>query len=68
MGVDLTSIDEIEAHTALVILGEIGVDVSRFSTANHFPSWLGLCPNRQESNRKRKSRRVRKGAGGSTGW
>ncbi len=68
MGVNLTATDGIEAHTALVILGEIGVDVSRFSTAKHFASWLGLCPNRQESNRKRKSRRVRKDGGGSTGW
>jgi transposase len=61
MGVDLTAIDGIEDHTALVILGEIGVDVSKFPTEKHFASWLGLCPNHQESNGKRKSRRVRKG-------
>jgi len=61
MGVDLTAIDGIEDHTALVILGEIGVDVSKFPTEKHFASWLGLCPNHQENNRKRKSRRVRKG-------
>ena len=61
MGVDLTAIVGIEAHTVLVILGEIGVDVSMFPTEKHFASWLGLCPNHQESNRKRKSRRVRKG-------
>ena len=61
MGVDLTAIEGIEAHTVLVILDEIGVDVSKFPTEKHFASWLGLCPNHQESNRKRKSRRVRKG-------
>jgi transposase len=61
MGVDLTAIEGIEVQTALVILGEIGVDVSKFPTEKHFASWLGLCPNRQESNRKLKSRRVRKG-------
>ena len=61
MGVDLTAIEGIEAYTALVIQGEIGVDVSKFPTEKHFASWLGLCPNHQESNRKRKSRRVRKG-------
>jgi transposase len=44
-----------------VILGEIGVNVSKFPTEKHFTSWLGLCPNHQESNRKRKSRRGRKG-------
>ena len=61
LGVDLTAIEGIEVSTALVILGEIGVDVSKFPTEKHFASWLGLCPNHQESNRKRKSRRVRKG-------
>ena len=61
MGVDLTAIEGIEAYTALVIQGEIGVDVSKFPTEKHFARWLGLCPNHQESNRKRKSRRVRKG-------
>jgi transposase len=61
LGVDLTAIEGIEVHTALVILAEIGVDVSKFPTEKHFASWLGLCPNPQESNRKLKSRRVRKG-------
>ena len=44
-----------------MILGEIGVDVSKFPTEKHFASWLGLCPNHQASNHKLKSRRVRKG-------
>ena len=61
MGVDLTAIEGIEVPTALVILGEIGVDVSKFPTEKHFTSWLGLCPNHQKSNHKLKSRRVRKG-------
>jgi hypothetical protein len=60
-GVDLTAIEGIETSTALVILGEIGVDVSKLPTEKHFTSWLGLCPNHQESNGNRKSRRVRKG-------
>jgi transposase len=60
-GVDLTAIEGIEAPTALVILGEIGTDVSKFPTEKHFTSWLGLCPNHQRSNQKLKSRRVRKG-------
>ena len=61
LGVDLTAIEGIEVSTALMILGEIGPDVSKFPTEKHFTSWLGLCPNHQESNRKRKSRRVRRG-------
>lgn len=61
MGVDLTAIEGIDVPTALVILGEIGTDVSKFPTEKHFTSWLGLCPNHQQSNRTIKSRRVRRG-------
>jgi transposase len=61
LGVDLTAIEGIDVPTALVILGEIGADVSKFPTEKHFTSWLGLCPNHQRSNRTIKSRRVRKG-------
>jgi hypothetical protein len=43
-GVDLTRIDGIEAGTALALLSEIGSDMSRWKSANHFVSWLGLCP------------------------
>jgi len=44
LGVDLTQIDGIDVGTTLVILSEIGVDVSRFPTERHFVSWLRLCP------------------------
>jgi len=43
-GVDLTRIDGIDVTTALTVLSEVGPDMSRFSTAKHFASWLGLCP------------------------
>lgn len=43
-GVDLTRVDGIEAATALTIISEIGTDMQRWKTANHFVSWLGLCP------------------------
>jgi transposase len=43
-GVDLTQIDGIDVSTALVVLSEIGADMSRFATVKHFTSWLGLCP------------------------
>ena len=61
LGVDLTRIDGIDVGTALVVLAEIGVDVSRFPTERHFASWLGLCPRQHESNRTRKRRAPRKG-------
>ena len=46
---------------AQVIVAEIGVDMSRFSTAGHLISWAGLCPRMDESASKRRSTRVRKG-------
>jgi transposase len=61
LGVDLTRIDGIDVGTALVILAEIGVDVSRFPTEKHFASWLGLCPRQHESNGSAKRRGPRKG-------
>lgn len=43
-GVDLTRIDGVDVTTALVVLSEIGTDMSRFPSIKHFTSWLGLCP------------------------
>ena len=48
-GVDLTVIEGISATTALVILSEIGTDLSRFATEKNFVSWLGLCPQHRSS-------------------
>jgi transposase len=61
LGIDLTEIDGIDVGTALVILAEIGVDVSRFPTEKHFASWLGVCPRQYESNQTKKKRGPRKG-------
>ena len=61
LGVDLTLIEGIDVGTALVILGEVGVDVSRFPTEKHFASWLRLCPPQDESNKTKKRRGHRKG-------
>ncbi|HMW65265.1 MAG TPA: IS110 family transposase [Rhodocyclaceae bacterium] len=43
-GVDLTRIDGIDVTTALVVVSEVGTDMSRFPTVKHFACWLGLCP------------------------
>ncbi len=47
---------------APAILSEIGRDMTRFPTAGHLVSWVGLCPGHNESAGKRKSSRLRKGA------
>src|SRR5260370_4260289 len=61
LGVDLTEIEVIDVATALVILAELGVDVSHFPTEKHFASWLGVCPRQYESNKSKKKRGPRKG-------
>ena len=61
VGVDLTLIDGIEINTAMVILAEIGVDVSRFPTEKHFASWLRLCPRLEQSNQTSKKRSPQRG-------
>ncbi len=43
-GVDLTRINGIDVCTAMTVLSEVGVDMSKFPTAKHFAAWLGLCP------------------------
>ena len=49
-------------HTsAQAIISVIGVDMSRFPTAAHISSWAGLCPGDNESAKKRKSGKTRKG-------
>jgi transposase len=61
-GVDLTVIEGIDQTTALVILSEIGRDMSKWPSVKHFVSWLGLCPQHQSSAGKIKKRHTRKGA------
>ena len=43
-GVDLTRIDGVDAYTALKVISEIGTDMTRWQSAKHFASWLGLSP------------------------
>jgi transposase len=51
-GVDLTTIDGIEAGSALALIAEIGTDMQRWKSENHFVSWLGLCPGTKKSGGK----------------
>src|SRR5260370_36045843 len=61
-GVDLTQIEGISETTALVILSEIGMDLSKFPHEKNFVSWLGLCPQHRGSAGKIFKRRIRRGA------
>jgi transposase len=43
-GVDLTQILGLNVLSVLIIISEIGLDMSRWRSAKAFCSWLGLCP------------------------
>lgn len=57
-GVDLVAIAGIQANTALKILSEVGLDMTKWPDGHHFGSWLGLSPNNRVSGGKILSRRT----------
>lgn len=61
VGVDLTELEGVSAHTALTLISEVGTALSAFATVKHFCSWLGLCPNFKKTGGKVKSSRTRPG-------
>jgi transposase len=54
-GVDLTAIPGIEASSALRVIAEIGLDLTRWKSSKQFASWLGLCPGNKVSGGKKLS-------------
>lgn len=44
-GVELLNIPGVNTSTILTLISEVGLDLSKFKTAKHFTSWLGLAPN-----------------------
>jgi transposase len=61
-GVDLTELEGIADVTALVVVSEIGLDMSRFPSVKHFCAWLGLCPVVRQSGRTQKGKKKIKSA------
>ena len=53
LGVDLLAIPSIGVETALTVAAEVGADLSRFPSAGHFCSWLGLAPGTRISGDRR---------------
>jgi transposase len=59
-GVDLTEIPGIEASTALKVISEIGLDLTRWKSSKQFASWLGLCPGNKISGGKTLSSKTKR--------
>jgi transposase len=49
----LLEVPGINSLSALSLISEIGLDMSRWKTAKQFASWLGLCPGNKVSGGKR---------------
>ena len=59
-GVNLMAVSGLNVLSVLMLIGEIGVDMSRWRSAKAFCSWLGLCPGTKISGGKVLSRRSRR--------
>jgi transposase len=60
LGVDLTALPGLGVVNVHTLFSEVGGDLSKFPTAKHFASWLGLCPDQRVSGGKVLSGRTRK--------
>ena len=53
-GVDASRISGINDYTLLRLIGETGIDMSRFPNEKHFVSWCGLSPKHHDSGKTNK--------------
>ena len=59
-GVDLTRVVGLNVASVLLIISEIGIDMTKWRSARAFCSWLGLCPANKISGGKVLNSRTRK--------
>jgi transposase len=52
LGIDITKVHGISELTALEIISETGIDMTRWNSSKHFASWLNLAPNNRISGGK----------------
>jgi transposase len=57
----LSTMPGLSAVGSNVVIAEIGLDMSRFTTPGHLLSWACMCPRNDESAGKRRSTRLRRG-------
>lgn len=63
-GADLTALPCISAYSQMLIISEVGTDMSRWPTVQHFVSWLGLSPGSRQSGKRRRNQRRFRGTAG----
>jgi transposase len=57
---DVTQVTGLSELSVLTIMSEVGTDMSKWKTEDHFTSWLGIAPNTKKSGGKVISSRIMK--------
>lgn len=57
----LSSIPGVDEKSALLIISEIGTDMTKFGSAKRLAAWAGVCPGNNESAGKRKTGKTQSG-------
>ena len=57
----LDSAPGVDKRAAEIVLAEIGIDMTQFTTANHLTAWAGLAPGNNQSGSKRHKAKTREG-------
>jgi transposase len=60
--VQMDGVTGVGQRTAEALVAEVGVDMTRFPSADHLTAWAGLAPGNNESAGKRRSGKTRKGS------
>jgi transposase len=63
-GVDLSALPCLTAYSQMLVISEIGTDLTPWPTAKHFVSWLGLSPGSRQSGKRRRNQRRFRGTAG----
>lgn len=61
-GVDMNNIPGVNDYTLLRLLGETGIDMSRFPTEDHFVSWCQLAPRWNQSGQSHRKVKMKNGS------
>lgn len=59
----LAQVPGISEDLARAIIGEIGLDMTRFTDAAHLVSWAGLCPSARQSGARTRAGKKHQGNG-----
>jgi transposase len=57
----LDTIPGVDRQLAILIVAEVGVDLTRFPSAKHLTAWAGLAPGQNETGGKQRAATTRKG-------